>query len=256
MSESVIYEPRGAAREYAALAVNLYDGCPHGCKYCYAPACLHKTREAFHAAAAPRKGILSRLERDVEKLAGDERRVLLCFTCDPYPDCELEHGVTRRALEILDANHVDVSVLTKNGMVARRDFDLYQRNETEFGATICFADERLLDEWEPGAPSIASRMNAIASASRLGIQTWVSVEPVISPLQAWRVMELLRDHVDVWKVGKLNHMAIAGLAVDWQQFLAGTLELMDRRGMNYQIRDALWAHANDAIKARWPQATV
>lgn len=39
---NVIYEPKGRAREYAPLACNLYMGCTHGCKYCYAPACMYK----------------------------------------------------------------------------------------------------------------------------------------------------------------------------------------------------------------------
>ena len=30
---SIIYEPRGKAREYSELAVNLYTGCSHGCRY-------------------------------------------------------------------------------------------------------------------------------------------------------------------------------------------------------------------------------
>ena len=34
---NAIYEPKGAAREYAELACNLYTGCNHGCLYCYAP---------------------------------------------------------------------------------------------------------------------------------------------------------------------------------------------------------------------------
>src|SRR3972149_6634508 len=44
----VIYEPTGKAREYAELAVNLYSGCGHSCGYCYAPACLKKTRADFY----------------------------------------------------------------------------------------------------------------------------------------------------------------------------------------------------------------
>ena len=33
---NVIYEPKGRAREYSELACNLYRGCTHGCRYCYA----------------------------------------------------------------------------------------------------------------------------------------------------------------------------------------------------------------------------
>jgi DNA repair photolyase len=58
----VIYLPKGRALEYAPLAVNLYNGCPHGCRYCYAPAMMHTTRKAWHVAAVPRKGILDALE--------------------------------------------------------------------------------------------------------------------------------------------------------------------------------------------------
>ena len=32
-----IYEPRGAAKEYGDLALNIYTGCPHRCFYCFAP---------------------------------------------------------------------------------------------------------------------------------------------------------------------------------------------------------------------------
>ena len=102
-----IYEPRGAAREYAPLACNLYRGCVHGCKYCYSPATLRMSREEFHASARPRPGILEALEKDARKLSSQPsllRRgfegqgaapsagsgqvvphVLLCFTSDPYP---------------------------------------------------------------------------------------------------------------------------------------------------------------------------
>lgn len=32
---TLIYQPRGAAGEYAKWAVNLYNGCSNGCTYCY-----------------------------------------------------------------------------------------------------------------------------------------------------------------------------------------------------------------------------
>lgn len=41
MKGSAIYVPGGAAREDAALAVYPYDGCTHGCSYCFAPEAMH-----------------------------------------------------------------------------------------------------------------------------------------------------------------------------------------------------------------------
>ena len=58
----VIYESKGAAREYAAKAVTLYRGCGHGCIYCYVPGVLRMTRADWAAMdATPRKGILENL---------------------------------------------------------------------------------------------------------------------------------------------------------------------------------------------------
>jgi len=54
-----LYVPSGRAREYAAWALNLYTGCPHGCGYCFAPRVLHQTPATF-AASQPRKSILAR----------------------------------------------------------------------------------------------------------------------------------------------------------------------------------------------------
>ena len=31
----IIYQPKGAAGEYAKYAVNFVVGCEYGCKYCY-----------------------------------------------------------------------------------------------------------------------------------------------------------------------------------------------------------------------------
>ena len=73
----IIYEPKGAAREYAPLAVNLYRGCLHGCAYCYAPACLRMPADAFHEEAAVRPFAINRLEEDAVKLLSrkyEERR--------------------------------------------------------------------------------------------------------------------------------------------------------------------------------------
>ena len=53
-----IYQPKGKAKEYGDLALNIYTGCPHRCYYCFAPNVLHKDREQFHSCVEPRKNIV------------------------------------------------------------------------------------------------------------------------------------------------------------------------------------------------------
>ena len=82
---SVIYEPRGKAREYSQLAANLYRGCGHRCVYCYAPDSTHATKKDFHIPK-PRENVLEKLILDSKELQRERSTalVLLCFTCDPY----------------------------------------------------------------------------------------------------------------------------------------------------------------------------
>jgi DNA repair photolyase len=128
---AIIYEPRGKAREYAPLAANLYRGCAPACAYCYAPKSTSTDRSVFSSPAyiQPRPGILAGLEVEARKLAGDPREILLSFTSDPYQPMEQSQGLTRRALEILMAHDLTVTILTKGGAWGLlRDRDLLRLN--------------------------------------------------------------------------------------------------------------------------------
>jgi len=233
-----IYEPKGMAREYAELACNLYSGCAHGCLYCYAPACLHRHRDSFHFNVRPRDGIVEALRRQAPKYAGIKKRVLLSFTSDPYQPAEEREGLTRQALEILVEHHIPFQVLTKGGVRAVRDFDLLETADGWLATTLIFTEEASRVEWEPNAAPLQSRTEAIQEAHCRGIRTWVSVEPVIDPMQALELIERLNPWVDGWKVGKLNHHP-AAREVDWHDFATQVSVMLERSGKEYLIKESL-----------------
>ena len=236
-----IYEPKGKAREYAPLACNLYSGCVHGCLYCYVPQVVHRKREEFHAEATPRLGILDALQRDAQIYAGTEWPVLLSFTSDPYPPIEEELEVTRDAIGILTARNIPVHVLTKAGMRAARDFPLLKGRGCAFGTTLVFAGlvgEALREHWEPHAATIHSRVTAIRMAHSLGIPTFVSIEPIIDPLQAIVLIETLSDVVDEWRIGKLHYHAHAQ-TVDWAEWTPRIYEALLASGRRYLVKESL-----------------
>lgn len=193
----IIYEPKGKAKEYASLAVNLYEGCDHGCTYCFGPATLKRDREKFHASTHPKKDALQRLSRDAEKLriAGDDREILLSFVTDPYQTIESETKLTQEAIKILKQNNLRFTILTKGGLRAVRDFDLLAGyDKASFGSTLIFTNEADANKWEPNAPKVDLRIEAIKEANNRGIRTWVSLEPVICPDQAkWPTPETVHN---------------------------------------------------------------
>lgn len=235
-----IYEPKGAAREYAELACNLYSGCTHGCSYCYAPAVLRKRRDEFHASARPRPGILEALEREAPKYAGDPREVLLSFTSDPYQPCEEEHRLTRRALEILVDNGVRACVLTKDPQRAMdSDAELLLRGKVRLGTTAVFTSIRSSLKYELGAPSPASRQHALLAARRSGLFTWVSIEPVIDPAEALEVIRWFADAACEIRIGKINHRPDLERAVDWPKFVADATALCQQLGVRFMFKKSL-----------------
>lgn len=222
---SVIYEPRGRAREYAPLACNIYKGCDHQCLYCYAPSATRRQRADF-VASAPRPGFLSKLERDAAKHAavGTRERILLCFTCDPYQHLDCENRTTRKAIEILKRNGLNIQVLTKGGRRALRDLDLFTPDDA-FATTLTLLDDDNSRKWEPRAALPYSRIDAIRQFHTAGIPTWLSLEPVLDPAIALEIISQTHEFVDLFKVGKLNYHPRAE-KINWPLFAQKAIELL------------------------------
>ena len=202
---TLIYKPKGKAAEYSELACNLYNGCRHGCTYCYCPGVMRMGLEQWSAKPQPKKDVLGILEHEARKMQGEERQVLLCFMSDPYQSDEAAE-TTRQALLIFERyRFANISVLTKGGMRAAQDFQRLAMNRWKFGSTIVFDDDKFRQKYEPGAAPIKERYEALELACNMGITAWVSIEPVIDADQALLVIARLKDFGILLKIGKLNH---------------------------------------------------
>jgi len=239
---ATVYQPSGRAREYAPWAANLYSGCAHGCIYCYGPKALRRDAGDFHASPVPKKDILERLTRDAKKVPPGTK-VLLSFVTDPYQPCELEYGITRKAIEILHAQGLGVQILTKGGTRAVRDFDLLGPMDA-FASTLTFLTAEKSRQWEPNAALPEDRLTAIDEAHRRGIPTWVSLEPVIEPAETLEIVRRTHEMVDLYKVGPLNYHPTPQ-KVDWRAFGQEILALFGELGCNFYLKEDLRRHMGD-----------
>jgi DNA repair photolyase len=235
---STIYEPRVKAREYAPLAVNLYNGCGHRCEYCYAPATIHSTKEKFHNPL-PRIEILNKIEKDAVKLHISHQTgpVLLCFTCDPYQPIDEKYQLTRKAIQLLHSYQLNVMILTKGGQRAERDFNLLSDQDC-FGVTLTCFDDTLSLKWEPGAALPKERITTLEKAHEKGIKTWVSLEPVLYPDAVIEIIKQTSSFVDQFKVGTLNYHPHAQI-IDWRKFALDVKNLLDDLKCNYYLKEDL-----------------
>jgi DNA repair photolyase len=201
--KSTIYAPAGLASENCKLALNTMDGCTHSCRYCYVPLVRHIKPEKFHEDTRPRI-TPGEIEEGVAKFKGEKNTVQLCFSTDPYQDDDVCCGLTRAAIDILHRAGFPVAILTKGGARAQRDLDLFRPGDS-FGATMTFLDEEKSRQWEPLAASPEERMANLIEAKMAGIDTYVSLEPVIDPDQSLALVAATAGFTDHYKVGPLNY---------------------------------------------------
>lgn len=241
---NVVYEPKGRAREYSQLACNLYLGCTHGCRYCYAPACMRTTGEKWHSVVRPRQKVIELFERDAGKLRGDQRRILFSFLSDPYQPLERDERLTRQALRIVHAYGLKSQILTKGcADLVQDDIELMKKADTHLGITLSFIDDEKRQEWEPNASTVNDRLEILKNAHKAGVYKWVSLEPVIDPDQALNLIRKAHKYVQFWKVGKLNHMKEYEQTVNWQKFLYDVETLLKNYGAKYYIKNDLRSFA-------------
>ncbi len=238
----VIYEPRGRAREYSELAVNLYNGCNHGCKYCYAPECMRRNRLEFYNRQAARKDILNKVQHDCKILAGTKERVLLCFTCDPYQKLDDVEQLTRNTLWLFKLHGIPFQILTKAGSRAERDFDLYTESDA-FATTLTFMDQGKSLFYEPEAALPQDRIETIKKAKQKGIETWVSFEPVLNDEEVFKLLEATHEYVDLYKVGKVSRFK-TDKEINWDRFAYEIVNRLEKLGKNYYIKNDLKKHLN------------
>jgi len=235
----IIYYTSGRAKEYCNMALNLYDGCTHGCIYCYGPETLHLTREQY-SVPKMKPDAFKKLEMDVAFMYDHANwgPVLMSFSCDPYmPGVESD---TQLAMRIFNRYSINYKILTKAGAVVRDDFNLYKGFD-EFGTTLTFnnCSDSLL--WEPSAALPEVRLKNLEVAHDYKIRTWVSCEPVVYPEQTLSLIEKSAKYVDTYKIGKLNYHPLAE-QVNWTKFARDVVALLRKLKKSYYIKKDLAVH--------------
>lgn len=174
--KSILSESKLYGVDYS---INPYTGCGHGCKYCYAVFMKRYTDhgEPWGEFVDVKVNAPDRLMEDLIKT--EPGSVLLSSVTDAYQPLEEEYEITREVLEILQRADFPVSILTKNDLVLR-DLEVLKEFSPEkisVGFTINFLDEKDRKNWEPGAPSIQDRLQALEKLHSEQIPAYLHVGP-------------------------------------------------------------------------------
>ena len=184
-------------------ALNAYIGCQHNCLYCYAKFMKRFTghREPWGAFVDIKINAPELLAREVRKKK--KGNVWISGVCDAYQDLEKKYLLTRRCIEILVENDWPITIQTKSPLVLRDIEILKQSADCEVGFTITTADEKVRKIFEPGAPPVAARVEALGILHAAGIKTFVMVAPLLP--HADGLADMLKGKVDRALIDRYNY---------------------------------------------------
>jgi len=211
---------------------NPYQGCEHGCVYCYA----RNTHEYYGLSAGidfeskimVKQNAPELLRKFFDHPKWTPQPISFSGNTDCYQPAERKFGITRQLLHICLEYGNPMSIITKNALVLR-DTDILQELAKKKLAHVNVSITSLLEETrqklEPRTATAKRRLQVLEDLSKLGIPTRVMAAPMIPFINSFelpKIMQAAADHgaVDAGYTFVRLNGSIGEIFTDWikQQF--------------------------------------
>jgi len=181
-------------------SLNPYQGCEHGCTYCYA-------REAheywgysagldFERIIIVKEEAPTLLAKELSHPKWKPSPVMFSGNTDCYQPIERKYLLTRQCLEVFWKFRNPVSLITKNNLVLR-DLDILSQMAhhqlVHVAITITTLDESLRRNMEPRTSSTKKRLETVRKLSEAGIPVMVMLGPIIPGLNNHEFPQLVEQ---------------------------------------------------------------
>ncbi|GGF38947.1 hypothetical protein GCM10011339_29360 [Echinicola rosea] len=186
-----------------SYSVNPYQGCEHGCIYCYA----RNSHQywGFDAGLGFETNII--VKHDIDQVLKNQfkaknyrpQTIMLSGNTDCYQPAEKKYQLTRKVLQLcLEFGH-PVSVITKNSLI-QRDIAilaaLARKNLVHVYFSINHLDPKLKASLEPRTATAKKKIGLIRQFTERGIPCGVMVAPIIPALNNHNITEIIRQSAE------------------------------------------------------------
>lgn len=178
-------------------SMNPYQGCEHGCVYCYArnsheywgySAGLDFERRIMIKKDAPKL-----LETLLQKKTWKAHPIIMSGNTDCYQPAEKQFEITRKCLELFLKYKHPVAIITKNALIMR-DLDLLKElskdNLIGVNISITSLSEETRRLLEPRTTTITKRLETVKVLSDHGIPVNVMLAPIIPSINSHEILAL------------------------------------------------------------------
>lgn len=208
-------------------SINPYQGCEHGCAYCYARNTHHYWGFGagldWESRIMVKRNAPALLERVFLSRNWEPDPITLSGNTDPYQPLERKHHITRQLLELMLRYRHPLNLITKNSLILR-DIDvlseLARYRLVRVMISVTTLNEALRRRLEPRTSSSEKLLDAMALLARSGVPTGVMVGPVIPSLNDHEIPEILRRSAEKGAIGAGFSLArfngaVAEIFRDW-----------------------------------------
>jgi DNA repair photolyase len=183
-----------------AYSMNPYQGCEHGCVYCYA----RNTHNywGFGAGIDFEQKILYKLnaakllEKKITSQGWKPQPIMLSGNTDCYQPAEKKYKITRSMLEVLMEYRHPVGIITKSQLILR-DLDILEKmaakNLVHVAVSLTSLNDELTRKLEPRTSPGSIRLKTIAKLSDAGIPVRVMYAPVIPSINDGEVHQIAAE---------------------------------------------------------------
>lgn len=191
------------------FSLNPYVGCAFGCSYCYVRRMQYgddagDKSETWGDWVKVKANAVALLQRSWRRLYG--KKILLGTATDPYQPVERKLGLTRALLESLVMAYPARLHINTRSPLAARDIDVMLRfgEAISVGFSIPTDDDEVRKVFEPSAPSIPQRLEAMAKLHDAGIRTGVNIAPIL-PCNPKRFGGMIRGRAHSYWVDAMRY---------------------------------------------------
>jgi len=183
-----------------SYSLNPYQGCEHGCTYCYArPTHEYWGYSAgmdFEKVILVKKNAPQLLEQTFQHKKWEAKTIMLSGNTDCYQPCERTFGITRQLLEICLKYKHPVSIITKNVLI-NRDMDvlaeLAKLNLVNVNLSITTLNEDLRRVLEPRTATAKRKLESIERLTENNIPVNIMIAPIIPALNDYEVFSIIKE---------------------------------------------------------------
>ncbi len=180
-------------------SLNPYQGCEHGCVYCYArnthPYWGYSAGLDFESRILVKRNAPELLENLLRSKSWKGHPIMLSGNTDCYQPIEKQLEITRTLLKIFLKYKHPVGIVTKNSLILRDIDILKELNRYKLisvSISINTLDEDLRRVLEPRTSSVQKRMDTIKALSKEGIPVTALAAPIIPGLNDSDILPLAK----------------------------------------------------------------